>query len=246
MTLERITKQLAGATNLVEVASSICTLSHELYGIYTCIVSIHDADGRPLHAVDNAPEIADEHRRTYFDEIWRQDPLLVFLRVTGNHAIESPDHVTLDPGVGYMDHVVHTRIVPLLCPKGLLGAIKFRHNERISESLANDLTTLGTAASIRLTEMRFTAWPNPVIALLTPRQLDVARCAADGLTNAEIAEFLDLSENTIKKHLKDAFEQLGVANRTELAGVIQHAGPPHDHPAGITHRGTLTITHAPP
>jgi len=246
MALERITKELGSAVDLVEVGGCVCRLSQELYGIYTCIVSIHDADGRPLHAVDNAADITDAHRREYFAELWRQDPLLFLLRVTGTHAIDAPEQIELERGLGYMDHVVHTWIVPLLCPKGLLGAIRFRHDKAIPEPLRLDLTTLGTATSVRLTELNFTAWPNPVIALLTPRQLEVARCAADGLTNAEIAEFLRLSQNTVKKHLKDVFEQLGVTNRTGLARLIQLAGPRHDHPVGISHRGALTVTRGSP
>ena len=52
---------------------------------------------------------------------------------------------------------------------------------------------------------------------LTPRQTDVALLAARGLPNAGIAKELTLSENTVKKQLKDIFDELGVRNRTELA-----------------------------
>jgi DNA-binding NarL/FixJ family response regulator len=56
--------------------------------------------------------------------------------------------------------------------------------------------------------------------LLTPRQLEVATFTARGLTNREIARVLDLSENTVKKHLKDVFATLEITNRTELAVLV--------------------------
>jgi DNA-binding NarL/FixJ family response regulator len=42
----------------------------------------------------------------------------------------------------------------------------------------------------------------------------------EGLTNAEIAERLFLSESTIKQHLRAAYKLLGVKNRTEAATLI--------------------------
>jgi DNA-binding NarL/FixJ family response regulator len=57
-------------------------------------------------------------------------------------------------------------------------------------------------------------------ALLTPRQLEVATLTARGCSNREIASVLELSENTVKKHLKDVFAALDVSNRTELAVLL--------------------------
>jgi DNA-binding CsgD family transcriptional regulator len=53
-------------------------------------------------------------------------------------------------------------------------------------------------------------------AELAPRQQDIARLAADGLTVAHIAHRLGLSPNTVKWHLKALYEVLGVRNRLEL------------------------------
>lgn len=54
---------------------------------------------------------------------------------------------------------------------------------------------------------------------LTPRQLEVLGLLADGLPNKRICQALDLTEHTVKTHLKAIFAHLGVHNRT--ACVVQ-------------------------
>ena len=57
---------------------------------------------------------------------------------------------------------------------------------------------------------------NPkAVALLTPRELDVLREVARGLSNAEIAESLVLSEQTIKTHVAHILMKLGARDRTQ-------------------------------
>jgi DNA-binding NarL/FixJ family response regulator len=50
---------------------------------------------------------------------------------------------------------------------------------------------------------------------LTPRELEILRLAAEGLTNAGIAEQLWVTEQTVKFHLSNTYRKLGVANRTQ-------------------------------
>jgi len=58
---------------------------------------------------------------------------------------------------------------------------------------------------------------------LSPTELDVARAAADGLTNAQIAQRLVMSSETVKSHLSHMFAKLSIQNRTQLAGhVAEH------------------------
>lgn len=49
----------------------------------------------------------------------------------------------------------------------------------------------------------------------TPRELEVLRLAANGLSNKQIALRLDLSPRTVQAHLANIFEKLHVASRTE-------------------------------
>jgi two-component system nitrate/nitrite response regulator NarL len=52
---------------------------------------------------------------------------------------------------------------------------------------------------------------------LTPRELEVVAAVVAGYTNSEIANRVKLSEQTIKHHITNIFDKLGVSNRMELA-----------------------------
>jgi DNA-binding NarL/FixJ family response regulator len=54
------------------------------------------------------------------------------------------------------------------------------------------------------------------LSLLSRREMEVVRCLAEGLTNREIAERLQLSQHTIKNYLFRVFDKLGVSSRVEL------------------------------
>ncbi|WP_417069544.1 helix-turn-helix transcriptional regulator [Niveibacterium terrae] len=52
---------------------------------------------------------------------------------------------------------------------------------------------------------------------LTGRESEIARRAANGESNADIANALGISERTVKSHLSSVFEKLKVADRLQLA-----------------------------
>jgi two-component system NarL family response regulator len=52
---------------------------------------------------------------------------------------------------------------------------------------------------------------------LTEREITVLRLVADGKTNKEVANNLDLSEKTVKNHVRNIFHKLQVADRTQAA-----------------------------
>lgn len=67
--------------------------------------------------------------------------------------------------------------------------------------------------------------PNPTgraqPTALSVRLEEVANCVARGLSNAQVARELGLTEGTVKAYLKDIFKTLGVSNRTQLSIKIQ-------------------------
>jgi len=52
---------------------------------------------------------------------------------------------------------------------------------------------------------------------LTPRELVIVSKIIVGYTNKDIAQELAISEETVKRHLTNIFDKLGVSNRLELA-----------------------------
>ena len=58
---------------------------------------------------------------------------------------------------------------------------------------------------------------------LTPREAEVVGCVARGMTNGEIAATLFISTHTVRKHLENIFEKLGVRTRTAAAAFVRAA-----------------------
>jgi len=52
---------------------------------------------------------------------------------------------------------------------------------------------------------------------LTPRELEVLRLIGEGLTNQEIADRLFIGVKTVKTHVSNILDKLGVADRTQAA-----------------------------
>ena len=77
---------------------------------------------------------------------------------------------------------------------------------------------------------------------LTPRELEIVSAVVAGFSNKEIAEYFKISEDTVKHHLSNIFDKLGVSTRLELAlFAVNQALPLKEHhlscyPAGYSPR----------
>ncbi|WP_375159367.1 LuxR C-terminal-related transcriptional regulator [Bradyrhizobium sp. RDT46] len=58
-----------------------------------------------------------------------------------------------------------------------------------------------------------------MLELLTPRERQIVRLVAEGMSNKEIARRLDVSQGTVKVHLHNIFQKLEITNRTVLATI---------------------------
>ncbi|NER83429.1 MAG: response regulator transcription factor [Leptolyngbya sp. SIO1D8] len=80
------------------------------------------------------------------------------------------------------------------------------------------------SASARSAFMPIEVLPAAQLETLTPREIEVLRQLAAGLSNKAIANTLEISEHTVKFHISAILSKLGVSSRTEAVAVGIRAG----------------------
>ncbi|WP_422369910.1 response regulator transcription factor [Hoeflea sp.] len=66
--------------------------------------------------------------------------------------------------------------------------------------------------------------PDYQVTTLTPRQIEIMQIIVDGGTNRDVAGKLNISENTVKSHLRQIFQVLGVNKRTSCISKARSLG----------------------
>lgn len=103
-------------------------------------------------------------------------------------------------------------------PEQLIEAIKVVH---AGDALLDPAVTSRVIASFA---GRAEPTPSPRLAELTPRELEVLRLLARGLTNAEIAGSLYVGEATVKTHVARVLMKLGLRDRAQAVVFAYESG----------------------
>jgi DNA-binding NarL/FixJ family response regulator len=105
------------------------------------------------------------------------------------------------------------------------GASGFVHAEMMPDQLVRALAVATNGELVAPRELLgyvLTTDYSGDLAALSVRQREILGHVVEGLSNAEIAGRLYLSESTIKQHLRAVYKVLGVRNRTEAAKTMRH------------------------
>jgi LuxR family quorum sensing-dependent transcriptional regulator len=108
----------------------------------------------------------------------------------------------------------------LTCPVGGRWVVVFWSRKELSNIVTQPMRIMiyaaASFAALRLDQL---VEPDPnIVGLrgqLTPRELAVLRLVSMGKQSREVAQELDLGEETVRSHLKKAQSKLGVRNRTQ-------------------------------
>ncbi|PPB80702.1 LuxR family two component transcriptional regulator [Albidovulum inexpectatum] len=107
------------------------------------------------------------------------------------------------------------------------GAAGFVPKTLPAKSLVNAIKFMAMGeqyAPISFMTAQEDAATNPLAERLTRRELQVLKGLTEGKSNKEIARDLDLTEPTVKLHMKTLYRKLDVSNRTQAAIVARDAG----------------------
>ena len=105
------------------------------------------------------------------------------------------------------------------------------HLAASGEMVISDSLTAALAVSLRNVPV---ADDSRDISRLSPREVDVLYCIANGMSNRQISEYLKISDGTVKVHVKHVLKKLGFATRVEAALWASESG----------HKGAIAQTYS--
>ena len=153
-------------------------------------------------------------------------------------SLHKPDVILMDLSMPGMGGIAATREIKQKYPNVKVIALTSFSDQNMVQGalqagatgyLQKNVTAVELASAIRSAyEGKMTLSPEAAQALansaaqpqiagnkLTERECDILRCMVEGLNNNEIAEKLVISLGTVKFHVSNVFQKLGVDNRVE-------------------------------
>jgi DNA-binding CsgD family transcriptional regulator len=213
------------ATTVDELADRLTAELHRRFDAPAVGMYLYGHDGRPtLERLDGTPV----GFSSSYERLGRWcDPVLRSVSAT---QLPANDCTALDDGQWessrlYRDvsepfGLEHILTAPLVRDGELIGTLHLARHDRTKAFNHFDLMEMAMVSvevSMALTSLT-RHMPAP---RLTAREASIVELVAAGLANREIGARLHISENTVKKSLKQLFERLGVHARAELIAVCR-------------------------
>ena len=122
--------------------------------------------------------------------------------------LDGPDHVAFatEPASALLERYFGSTRGAL--PPAIVTWLGARPREPLEVSADHGSLVVNAVDGALLLEER------PADLGLTRREREVVELVGEGLTNAQIAERLWISPGTVRRHLENAYEKLGVSTRT--------------------------------
>jgi two-component system response regulator DesR len=144
--------------------------------------------------------------------------------------IEMPEMSGLDLAAALRGEGLKTRVVMLttFARAGYLrraldvGVSAYLLKDSPSDKLADAIRRVAAGGRVIDPHLAADAWSDA--DPLTDRERQVLRLAAEGLSSADIAASLTLSEGTVRNYLSEAISKLGARNRVDAANLARAKG----------------------
>ena len=181
-------------------------------------------------------EAADGRSAVELAHALRPTVVLMDVRMPGQDGIAATAEILADPPSPYVLVLTTFDLDEYIVAALRAGAsgflLKDAPRERIVEAVvrvACGEAQLAPQVARRLVEKVVKASPthSPAVHLpdLSPRETDVLRLIARGLSNAEIADRLYLAHTTVKSYVANVLSKLGVRDRVQATVAAYESGP---------------------
>ncbi|GAA1440854.1 response regulator transcription factor [Nocardiopsis tropica] len=148
------------------------------------------------------------------------DVVLMDLRMPGGDGVSATERITADhPGAHVLVLTTYDTDGDILraVEAGATGYLlkdtpRADLADAVRAAARGETVLTGRVAGKLLSGMR--QRDAPPAAVLSPRETEVLRLAAEGRTNAAIGRALHISQTTVKTHLMRVYDKLGVGDRT--------------------------------
>lgn len=219
-----------------------------LVGCDWVVFNRHDTPGRRLRHAQmvasgeresvSPAELEAEADEPFWRWYWRCEPCSLPDRIDGPVVVSISEFYTArqwaqHPMSATLGHVSDELVVSYPDAPGLTRRLLFARESgaRFAERERFLMTLLMPHVGPLLA--RTLAPPQQHDDALTDRQREVLRLVRIGMANKQIAQALRISTGTVRKHLENAYDRLGVQSRTEAL----REATLDEHPPPISHAG---------